>query len=65
MARLAYSARVCVLAAMVAAAGCVRPSARLEAFGEDARAVATNELPAGGWWSIPVEAVAEEELGHE
>lgn len=62
MARIAYSARVCVLAAMVAAAGCARPSARLEAFGVDARAVATNALPAGGWWELPAAVAAEDEL---
>lgn len=59
---MAHSARVALLAAMVAAAGCARPSARLEAFGADARAVATNALPSGGWWELPAARVAEDVL---
>lgn len=57
-----YIARVALLAAVVAAAGCARPSARLEAFGEVARPLATNALPSGGWWELPAARVAEDEL---
>lgn len=57
--------RAMVAAAMVAAAAGCRAPARLDAWGDAARPVATNELPAGGWWAHPAAIVAEEELGHE